>query len=300
MLLLTANQAAAAEHQQAHADAATRVEFPSLDGKIRLVGYLFEPERGDPAPVPAIVLMHGRSGPYSSAAHGQYDASSLSQRNLMWGQFWVQLGYTALLVDSFGPRGYPQGFSIHSYSSRPDDVDETVARPRDAYAALAFLKQRTNGSGPVLLQGWSNGASATLVALSNNMLSAAGLKPEDGFAGGIAYYPGCGLHRMFNDGYRPYAPVRVFSAGRDEEVSASSCLALISGSVPRRRATIDIYAGATHDFDDPGWRRQHVAANVRASQDSMAKVAAFAAELREMPSLRLRNPKSPIKHPDHQ
>jgi carboxymethylenebutenolidase len=245
-----------------------------------------------------IFARHGRSGPYSSAAHGVYDASSLSKRNLMWGQFWAEKGYTALLVDSFGPRGYPQGFSIHSHSSRPADIDETVVRPFHAYAALNFLKKRANGN-QVLLQGWSNGASATLVALSKAMLSDVGLKPDQGFAGGVAYYPGCGSHRMFAGGYRPYAPVRVFSAGNDEEVSAASCLALISRSFPRQRATIDIYAAATHDFDDPGWRRQRVNANVRATVDSMAKVASFAAGLQQIPTRSARNSKSPIKDSDH-
>jgi hypothetical protein len=44
------------------------VHFMSEDGKTRLVGYLFEPSRSS-QPVPAIVLLHGRAGPYSSLAH---------------------------------------------------------------------------------------------------------------------------------------------------------------------------------------------------------------------------------------
>src|SRR5882724_11619180 len=52
-----------------------RVTFPSADHKTTLVGYLFRPgsARGaNAARVPAIVMMHGRSGAYSTAAKGVY------------------------------------------------------------------------------------------------------------------------------------------------------------------------------------------------------------------------------------
>ena len=43
-----------------------------------LVGYLFLPAK--PAGrVPALVMMHGRAGPYSSAAKGVFDATTLSK-----------------------------------------------------------------------------------------------------------------------------------------------------------------------------------------------------------------------------
>ena len=56
------------------AHASERVTFPSADGKTTLTGYLYLP----PAPrgrVPAIVMMHGRAGAYSSLANGVYDAA---------------------------------------------------------------------------------------------------------------------------------------------------------------------------------------------------------------------------------
>ncbi|MFG3756207.1 hypothetical protein, partial [Klebsiella pneumoniae] len=73
-------------------------------GGVQLTGYLFHP-RGAPRRTPAIVMMHGRAGPYSSLAEGRYDASTLSQRHQAWGWHWADLGMAALLVDSFGPRG---------------------------------------------------------------------------------------------------------------------------------------------------------------------------------------------------
>src|ERR1051326_8239064 len=107
------------------------VHFQSEDHQTKLTGYLFEPAaRG---PHAAIVLLHGRAGPYSSLAKGVYTAETLSKRHKEWGRFWADRGYTALLVDSFGPRGYPQGFPRGSYSDRPDAVSEQTVRPLDAY-----------------------------------------------------------------------------------------------------------------------------------------------------------------------
>ena len=99
------------------------VRFPSEDRQIDLVGYLFEPSGGGAHA--AVVMLHGRAGPYSSLANGVYTAATLSKRHKEWGQFWAERGYIALLVDSFGPRGYPAGFPKGSYEDRPSAVANT-------------------------------------------------------------------------------------------------------------------------------------------------------------------------------
>src|SRR5205807_5653969 len=74
-----------------------RVVFASADGQTTLVGYVFKPEGPHSARSPAVVMMHGRAGPYSSLANGKYDASTLSQRHQKWGHLWAQQGYLAIL-----------------------------------------------------------------------------------------------------------------------------------------------------------------------------------------------------------
>jgi carboxymethylenebutenolidase len=76
-----------------------QVTLLSADGQTKLVGYVFPPEVAHPERVPAVVMMHGRAGGYSSLANGRYDASTLSQRHQKWGYLWAQQGYLALLVD---------------------------------------------------------------------------------------------------------------------------------------------------------------------------------------------------------
>src|SRR5215475_9889206 len=140
------------------------VYFQSEDRRTRLVGYVFEP--GTSGPHAAIVMLHGRAGPYSSLAKGVYDAKTLSKRHKEWGAFWADRGYVALLVDSFGPRGYPKGFPRGSYQDRPQEVSEQTVRPLDAYGALRYLRGRRDIlSERIGLQGWSNGGMTTLATI---------------------------------------------------------------------------------------------------------------------------------------
>jgi dienelactone hydrolase len=259
-----------------------RVTFQSADGSTALVGYLFKPEGPHAAQFPAVVMMHGRAGAYSSAAKTNYNAATLSQRHQKWGHLWAQQGYAALLVDGFGPRGYPAGFPRFSYDQRPDALNEITVRPLDAYGALAWLRTRSDIlPDSIALQGWSNGGSATLAAMALTSLPGAGPGTRArGFLGAVAFYPACGLKDRFTEGLVPYAPVQILQGLADEEVSPRRCKELVEKSRARNAdIRITLYPGATHDFDDPGTRRQSVAANVAANDDAVRRATEFFASL---------------------
>jgi len=258
------------------------VTFPSADHTTMLVGYLFTPQGPHPARMPAVVMMHGRAGAYSEAADGEYDERTLSRRHQQWGHFWADQGYLALLVDGFGPRGYPHGFPRFSYDSRPDSLNEVTVRPLDAYGALAWLRSRSDViADRIGLQGWSNGGSASLASMAQP--SAPGVvspTPVTGFRGALVLYPACGLKGQFEQGLIPYAPVRVFQGTADEEVSPKRCAELVDKS----RALggdieLTLYPDATHDFDDPGTARRSNPANVAATSDVMPRAADFFARV---------------------
>jgi dienelactone hydrolase len=265
----------------AHAEALPeRVTFPSDDGRTALTGYLFTPASGRSRQAPAVVMMHGRAGAYSSNAKGRYDATALSQRHLAWGRLWAAQGYIALLVDGFGPRGYPQGFPRFSYETRPAELNEVTVRPLDAYGALGYLRARPDvASDRIGLQGWSNGGSATLAAMATGAPRAG----NAGFRAALAFYPACGLKGQFEDSYLPYAPVLVFHGLADEEVSPRRCGDLVERSRAEGGAIeIRFYAGASHSFDDPGTSRQSVDANAAATEDAMKRsLQFFAGRLRK-------------------
>jgi dienelactone hydrolase len=262
---------------------AEHVTFPSLDGRTTLVGYVFAP-RGNSGRAPAVVMMHGRAGAYSSAANGRYDASTLSRRHRMWGQLWSALGYVAILVDGFGPRGYPHGFPRFSYDQRPGEVNEVTVRPLDAYGGLAYLRSRGDViADRIGLQGWSNGGSATLAAMAIVTADVVGADLHaraSGFRAALALYPACKLKGTFEEsGYRPYAPVLLLQGDADEEVSPKRCAALVEKSRSEGGdIEIKLYPGATHDFDDPGPARQSVDANAAAKGDALERAQTFFAQ----------------------
>ncbi len=254
-----------------------RVSFLSTDEKTMLVGYLFAPADSAKRPAPAVVMLHGRAGPYSSLAHGVYTAATLTHRHQNWGQLWASRGYFALMVDSFGPRGYPAGFAAGTYGSRPAEINEVTVRPLDAYGGLRYLRSRSDViPDRIGLQGWSNGGSTVLATMAAGANGGLG-----GFRAALALYPGCLLQRRFESGYRPYAPVRLFIGTDDEEVSPKICMNFAAkAKALGSDVQLTVYPDATHDFDDPGKKFQRIAANRTAADDARARATAFfAAEL---------------------
>ncbi len=253
------------------------VHFESEDHQTKLVGYLFEPEGGGKHP--AVVMLHGRAGPYSSAAKGVYDAETLSKRHKEWGNFWAERGYVALLVDSFGPRGFPEGFPAGSYENRPAAVSEQTVRPLDAYGALRYLRGRKDVvPDRIGVQGWSNGGMTVLVTMSQHAPGIENPTPETGFRVALAEYPGCGMEAVSGE-YRPYAHLLLEVASADAEVSPKKCAAFAERA-KRGGADIDfvIYEGAEHNFDDPGKKKQSNPANQQATEETMKRAEQLFAE----------------------
>lgn len=253
------------------------VRFASADGKTQLVGYLYVPENAGPHP--AIVLLHGRGGAYSGLKRGTYTAQSLTARHRMWGRFWASRGYAALLVDSFGPRGYPDGFPRHSYRERPAAVSEQFVRPLDAYGALAYLKSRRDiAANRIGVQGWSNGG---MTVLSLFGADPPGTKQRDvhrGFRAGLAQYPSCRMQLRERD-YRPYAPLLMLTAEDDEEVSPRVCETFAELMRLRGHAVeFVLYERAHHSYDDPGQTKQRHAPNGVAMNDSLRRAEVFFAQ----------------------
>ena len=261
----------------ASAEIPATVYFASGDGRTEIVGYLFSPAGAGPHP--ALVMLHGRAGPYSAnvsadctlvapAANSPCSAASLSKRHAMWGEYWADRGYLALLVDSFGPRGKAHGFGrfTHGDADR-DDVNEKTVRPLDAEGALAYLRRRRDVvAASIFLQGWSNGGSTLL-----NVIYRQGVQTT-GFRAALAFYPGCGEEALLAPTIATTVPVTMFLGSDDEEVSPVICQHVAERS-RRAGSPIDVvlYEGATHDFDDPGASRQSIPANRAASGDALQR-----------------------------
>jgi carboxymethylenebutenolidase len=259
------------------AQAPETVGFDSADGNVKLTGYLYLPDaKVWPGARPAVVMLHGRSGVYSSTAK-KFDAGTLAMRTVMWGRFWAERGYIGLYVDTFGPRGYPRGFEAGTNDGRrPADINEVMVRPFDAYRGLDYLRSRADvQKDRVFLQGWSNGGTAALSSMAEKTVGRESPTPESGFRAAIAVYPGCtGISKHYGSNYRSYAPVLLLIGTADEEVSFRNCEKLADTS---RRGDVEFvrYDGAQHSYDTPSTRRQSVPANVRAREDTQVRAEAF-------------------------
>jgi len=238
------------------------VSFASADGRTRLTGYLFRPAGA--GPFPAIVLMHGRAGLYSSLPGSTVSLESLSVRHRYWARFWANAGYVALLVDGFAPRGYPTGFGRGTYGARPPEVSEQTVRPLDADGAAAFLQARGDViADRIGLLGWSNGAMAALARITRPA------PPAGPFRAAIALYPGCAVPER--EGARPTVPLLLLIAGDDDEVSPQRCVRWAGAIAPTTPGFVwHLYEGAAHNFDG-------LALGTRASNEDRA--AASAAEV---------------------
>ena len=257
------------------------VYFPSADGSTEIVAYLFKPQA--PGPHPAVVMLHGRGGPYSAnvnegctlvsrASPSACNASGLSKRHMMWGQYWAERGYIALLPDSFGPRGKAHGFDrfTHDDPERADVNDKTV-RPLDAEGALSWLRKQPDVvPNRIFLQGWSNGGSTAL-----NVMQRQGAKIS-GYRAALALYPGCGPKALLAPSLASSAPITLLLASDDEEVSPARCQEMAQRSIAAGgKIDVVLYPGATHGFDDPGRSRQSIPGNRSALEDALKRAIAF-------------------------
>ena len=250
------------------------VTFPSTDAKTQLVGYVFSPAGAERHA--AVVMLHGRAGPYSSLKRGTHTAETLSARHRMWGEFWASRGYVALLVDSFGPRGYADGFAKHSYKDRPSEVSEQLVRPLDAYGALAYLRSRSDVIGDRIgLQGWSNGGMTLLATMASEPPGLTSPDRTRGFRAAIAQYPSCRT-QMRETHYKPYAPILLLAAADDDEVSPQVCRQLAE-ALRARGDPVEfvLYEGAHHAYDDPGRTKQSHPANRAALLDTQRRAEMF-------------------------
>lgn len=253
------------------------VTFMSADGRTKLTGYVFSPAA--PGRHPAVVMLHGRAGAYSSLKRGQHNAGALTMRHRMWGNFWAARGYVAIHVDSFGPRGFGDGFAKHSYASRPLEVSEQSVRPLDAYGALAYLRSRSDvAADRIGVQGWSNGGMTVLATLGPRPPGLQNPTAASGFRAAIAQYPSCRAPAAEPD-YAPYAPLLIMVAEDDDEVSPMVCRTFAE-KIRGRGAAVEFvwYDGAHHSYDDPGKTKQSHEPNRLALQDTLQRAAAFFAQ----------------------
>lgn len=242
-----------------------QVTFVNAQG-INLKGWLFKPE--GQGPYPAVVLMPGCMGAYTSG-----DAQEIDSTYLEWSERLVDAGYVALLVDSFTPRNALK----NQCGNGTTGISEVSDRPQDAYAGLNYLaSQAFVAAGRIGLMGWSHGASAVMAAMDESRF-----KNDSSFQAAVAFYPGCGLGNAFGgvqkSSWKPYAPFVILHGSADTVADPTTCTNRVAtaGQLGTASVTINIFENAQHRFDGAS-----NVANAFTQHDVDAKIAADVQALR--------------------
>ncbi len=192
----------------------------AVAGNLTLRGQLWEPS--EPAKG-AVVLVHG-SGGWSNHREGHY------------GRALSAAGYTALAIDTFGPRGISETVGDQAKIS-------SMQMTLDAFAARRFLLERGFTPGHIAVMGFSKGGAVALYAADRNFFP----DETDRFAAAIPFYPGCNA--------RPRAPKPasvVFMAlgEKDNYTGTKPCQDIADDfSKAGGNISVKIYPNAAHAFD---------------------------------------------------
>ncbi len=173
-------------------------------------------------PWPAVVVLHGCDG--------------MRDNYRVWAQRLRDWGYAALLIDSFGPRGF------RNICSRGGLVPPSE-RLKDAYRGADYLRGlsdiRPDRIGVI---GFSHGGWTVLnLVLRDKMASAQG-RP---FAAAVAYYPGCE-----HPGSPLVSDTLILMGDQDDWTPVANCRRWESEARPDAHwLEMIVYSGARHAFD---------------------------------------------------
>ena len=174
------------------------------------------------SPSPTVLIAHGCDG-WSNNSYYE------------WLYYFQNLGYNAILVDSFEFRGEKnvctRGMIIPP-STRSDDF-ETVAK---------WAKNQSWHKGGVAVIGFSHGGS-TALNIANN-------KNIKNINAVISYYPSCNLNFVGSSIHNPKIPAQVHLAGKDDWTPSSECGLM-------EKYDVYHYLNATHAFDVRGKKRKN-------------------------------------------
>jgi dienelactone hydrolase len=195
----------------------------------RLMGYIARPASAGPHP--AVVILHSCGG--------------FSNHTIAWADAVGRMGYVALAIDSFGPRGIVERCSMGFQ-------DQAL----DAWRARDFLARQSYVDGDRIgVLGFSMGGISALAVMQRGLIEQ--LHPAK-FKAAAALYPRCTEYSGDMVG-----PTLILIGEKDDWTPAQECRDMVAGRsgtgvtrpvADRSLVRLVVYPGAYHSFDLPDLR----------------------------------------------
>ncbi len=204
-------------------------------------------------PFPAVILAHGCGG-VGNAETG-------------WAPVLREWGYATFVIDSF------RGRNLIEVCTSSRTLSGTQRIP-DAYGALRLLATHPRiDPKRVALMGFSHGGILTMGASTGWARETFAPPGQPAFRAFLAFYPFC--NTAYPERERISAPLRIHSGELDDWTPAAPCVRQADAlKTSGQDASITVYTGAHHSFDNLGQRFQYLP-NVVSGADCFFRVASI-------------------------
>jgi len=255
-----------------------KIPAPHIGEEKTLRAQWFKPP-ADKATGAAAILLHGCGG---LGANRKLNARHAAAKDWL-----LERGIAVVFPESFTSRRFEEVCTIKMQArtiTQRDRVDDVIAAHR-------WLREQPGIDGKkIVLWGWSHGGSTVLNTVTHR--PALGDFSEDvKFIEAIAFYPGCSPLAKDTAASKISSPLTVLMGEADDWTPAAPCSAFVARLKNNDQpASITLYPGAYHDFDNPAGKHRvrsevpngvnagkgvTVAPDPKAREDAMAKIDAL-------------------------
>lgn len=254
---------------------------PHLGENKTLRAQWFTPEAKN-ATGAAAILLHGCGG---LGANRQLNARHKAAKDWL-----IERGIAVVFPESFTSRNFEQVCTEKMQARTISQRD----RVQDVMVTHTWLKAQPGiDAKKVLLWGWSHGGSTVLNTVTHRSLP--GVFSDDvTFAEAIAFYPGCSPFARDNSPQKISSPLTILMGEADDWTPAAPCATFATRLKNNEQpASLTLYPGAYHDFDNPAGKFRvradvpngvnagkgvTVGPDPRAREDAMARIDALLAK----------------------
>lgn len=187
----------------------------------------------------AAILLHGCGG---LGAKRQLNARHSAAKDWL-----LERGVAVVFPESFTSRRFEEVCTVKMSARTIRQVD----RVQDVIATRKWLDVQPGvDTKKVILWGWSHGGSTVLNTVTHQSLGE--FPAEVKFAEAIAFYPGCSPFARNSSIQKIASPLTVLIGDADDWTPPAPCETFVARLKNNDQpATITLYPGAYHDFDNP-------------------------------------------------